>query len=92
MLLLINTWGTCFCHQSPEIYYRILSTGDFLIWSPYLLLTLWNDCLFFQKLEQLSAIERRVDETRVDADELIDELIKQTDFQIDEKAESKWYS
>ena len=43
-----------------------------------------------QKLEPASSIERRVDSTRVDADQLIDELIKGTDFQIDDSAESKF--
>jgi len=39
--------------------------------------------------KELSAIERRVDETRVDADQLIDELIKQADISdVDENAET----
>ncbi len=39
-----------------------------------------------QKLDPISgAIERRVDSTRVDADEIIDELVK--DFHIDDNAE-----
>ena len=47
--------------------------------------------MFLQnKLEPASSIERRVDSTRVDADQLIDELIKGTDFKIDESAESKF--
>lgn len=40
-----------------------------------------------KKLEATSSIEQRVDSTRVDADELIDELIKNTDFAVDDSTE-----
>ena len=41
-------------------------------------------------METQSCIENRVDATRVDADDLVNELIAATDFDVDESAESKW--
>ena len=44
----------------------------------------------FQKLDSDAKKKTRVESTRVDTDELIDELINDTDFQInDDSAESK---
>ena len=40
-------------------------------------------------METYSCIENRVDATRVNADDLVNELIAATDFDIDESAESK---
>ena len=47
------------------------------------------DVSFFQKKEGGALQERRVDTTRVDNDELVEELIQNTNFQIDDAAESK---
>ena len=47
----------------------------------------WTIFFPMQKREGTSSIEQRVDSTRIDADELIDELIKNTDFAVDDSNE-----
>lgn len=45
--------------------------------------------LLFQKLDADITKDSRIDSTRVDTDQLIEELLQSTDFNVDESAESK---
>ncbi len=44
-----------------------------------------------QKLEPASSIEKRMGSTRVDTDELIEEIIRSTDLQADDSAEGRGF-